>query len=90
MTEEVGMATCRVWVGFFHTRTLPVGLPWKPGPDPFIKRIFFSTPNPPRWAPAGPVPSCPAKPKIRNTNFDLLFFGPKSQTHTQIQTRSQT
>ena len=71
MTEEVGMAIGQVRAGFFHTRTRPVGLPWKPGPGPFIKQIFFSTPNPPRRAPTGPVPSCPAKPKIRNTNFDL-------------------
>ena len=71
MTEEVGMAIGRVRAGFFHTQTRPVGLPWKPGPGPFIKQIFFSTPNPPRRAPTGPVPSCPAKPKIRNTNFDL-------------------
>ena len=71
MTQDVGMAMGQVQAGFFHTRTRPMGLPWKPELGPFIKRIFFSTPNLPRRAPAGPVPSCLAKPKIRNTNFDL-------------------
>ena len=77
----------RVQVEFFHTWTRPANLSRRPGPSPFIKRIFFLTLNPPYWASAGPVPTCPAKPKIKNTNFDLWFFGPKSQTQTQ---KSQT
>ena len=38
------MATGWVRVGFFHTRTRPMGQdPW-PGTDPFTKRVFFSRP----------------------------------------------
>ena len=66
-----GMATGWVRARFFHTRTQPTGLPRKPGPNPFIKQIFFLTPNLPRRALVDPVPSCLAKPKIRDTNFDL-------------------
>ena len=35
------MATGRVWAGFFHIRTRPVGQDLWPGPGPFIKWIFF-------------------------------------------------
>ena len=49
------MATGRVRVGFFHIRTRPAGLSQKPGPGPFIKRVFFLTPNPARRVPAGPI-----------------------------------
>ena len=83
------MATGRIWVRIFNTYTQLEGLPQKPEPRLFIKRVFFLTPNPPRRASADLVPSYLAKPKIRNTNFDLWFSGPKSQTQTQIQTRSQ-
>ena len=42
------MATSRVRAGFFYTRTQPLGLDPSPGPDPFIKRIFFRGLDPPR------------------------------------------
>ena len=45
------MATGRVWVGFLCIRTRPVGLTLKPEPAPFIKRVFFLNPDPPRRAP---------------------------------------
>ena len=47
------MTTGYVQAGFFHIRTRPAGLPRKLGPNPFIKQIFFLTPNQARWAPAG-------------------------------------
>ena len=92
----LGMATGRVQVGFFHTRTRPAGQdPW-PEPDPFIKRIFFPGPGPAPtgpMGPAGPVPHDQSSPaqnqkqifferENRNKNFDLGFFSPKSQTQT--------
>ena len=45
------MATGRVWVGFLCIRTRPAGLTLKPEPAPFIKRVFFLNPDPPRRAP---------------------------------------
>ena len=49
------MATDRVRAGFFHTWTRLAGLSQKPESGPFIKRIFFLTPNPARRVPAEPV-----------------------------------
>lgn len=41
----------RVWVGIFHTQARPTGLPLKPGPSPFNKRVFMRGLDPSRWAP---------------------------------------
>ena len=49
------MATGRVWAGFFYTQTQPAGLDPSLGPDPFIKRIFFSGPRPASRAPFRPT-----------------------------------
>ena len=49
------MATGRVWAGFFHTRTRPVGQDRRPRLDQFTKRVFFSGLNLPLSGPTGPV-----------------------------------
>ena len=53
----------------FHTRTRPMGLPRKPGPNPFIKQIFFLTLNSARWVPAMPQfgPKPWPNPKKKNS-----------------------
>ena len=51
----LGMTAGRVRAGFFHTPTQTAGLPQKPRLDPFIKQIFFLTPNLARRAPTGPA-----------------------------------
>ena len=49
------MATGRVWAGFFYTRSQPAGLDLSPGPDPFIKWIFFPGPRPASQGPFRPT-----------------------------------
>ena len=48
------MATGRVRAGFLNVRTRPAGLPKKPEPAPFKKRVFFCAPDPPCRAPRAP------------------------------------
>ena len=79
--RSLGMATGRVRVGFFHIRTRPAGLFQKSEPDPFIKRVFFFTPNPPRRAsmgPAGPVPHTQPSPK---SETQTLIYDFPAQNH---------
>ena len=89
-TGRLGMAMGKVQVGFLYILVRPASLSQKPEPGPFIKQVFFSTPNPPCRASvglAGPVPSCPTKPKIRNTNFNLWFYiNPNTNTNTNPNT----
>ena len=47
----LGMATGRIWAGFFNTWIQLAGLSPRPGPSPFTKRIFFPG--------LGPAPSSP-------------------------------
>ena len=64
---------------FFHTRTRPAGLPWKPGPSPFIIRIFFLNPKP---TPSGPLqalsPHAQPSPK---SETQILIYDFSAQNH---------
>ena len=77
---QVGMATGRVRAGFFHIRTRPAGLSQKSEPGPFIKRVFFFTPNPPRRASTGPVPHAQPSPKSE-TQTSIYDFPAKNHEH---------
>ena len=79
---KLGMATGRVRVRFFHTRTRSAGQDTRPGPSPFTKRIFFRGPlSPARFGPKS-WPNQKKKkrnhwsPKKELKNKRLLFFAP--------------
>ena len=72
---NIGMAAGRIRAGFFHTRTRLASLPWKPRPSPFIKRIFFSTPNP--SGPRGPRPLMPSQAQNQKCKFWFMIFRTK-------------
>ena len=67
------MATGRVQIGFFHTRTWPTDQDLWSGPGPFTKRVFFPRPEP------GPVKGLglicgPTKKKRRMKPNQLKIF----------------
>ena len=83
LEHSLGMATGRVQARFFHIRTRPAGLSQKSEPGPFIKRVFFLTPNPPRRAstgPAGLVPHAQPSPKSE-TQTSIYDFPAQNHKH---------
>ena len=75
---ELGMATCRVQTGFFHTRTRSAGLDPRPEPGLISKWIFFAGPRPApqapraRWAMVLQGPFCGPKKKKILPDTDFL------------------
>ena len=77
------MATGRIRARFSHIRTWPAGLSQKSELGPFIKRVFFFTPNPPRRAstgPTGPVPHAQPSPKSE-TQTSIYDFSAQNHKH---------
>ena len=79
-TYDLGMATSWVRAGFFHTHTRPMGLPRKPGLGPFIKQVFFLTPNPPSRAQRAPSPHAQPSPKSE-TQTSIYDFPAQNHKH---------
>ena len=89
---ELGMATCRVQTGFFHTRTRSAGLDPRPEPGLISKWIFFAGPRPApqapraRWAMVLQGPFC--DPKKKKFCLILIFSATKQvgeKEHKKIQ-----
>ena len=78
--SNLGMATGWVHAGFFHTRTRPAGLPWKPELGPFTKQMFFLSPK------LGPSGTCGARQPCHKFRFMIFPF---KITNTQTQKQTQ-
>ena len=91
------MATGRVRAGFFHTRTQPTDLPWKPGPDPWVcprnpdpvhllNRFFSQSQTRPVRPPQALSPHAQPSPN-RKHKFWFMIFRPKiTNTDTNLNT----
>ena len=91
------MATGRVRAGFFHTRTQPTDLPWKPGLDPWVcprnpnpvhllNRFFSQSQTRPVRPPQALSPHAQPSPN-RKHKFWFMIFRPKiTNTDTNLNT----